>query len=66
MRNALNLSKVKGSTTNEFPILRLFLSEEPKLRALKFLPDIMKWVDLLSLRFDRRIDREASRTKTVR
>ena len=64
MRNALNLSKLKGKG-EEFPILRLFLSEEQKLRALKFLPDVLKWVDLLSLRFDRRIDREASRIKTV-
>ena len=64
MRNALNLSKLKGRG-EEFPILRLFLSEEQKLRALKFLPDVLKWVDLLSLRFDRRIDREASRIKTV-
>ncbi len=66
MRNALYISKVKGEAKEEYPILKLFLREEQKLRALKFLPDILQWVDILSIRFDRRIDRETSRIKTVR
>ena len=66
MRNALYLSKAKGEASDDFPILKLFLKEEQKLRALKFLPDILQWIDLLSIRFDRRIDRETSRIKTVR
>eukprot|EP01094_Clydonella_sp_ATCC50884_P029605 TRINITY_DN9326_c0_g1_i1.p1 TRINITY_DN9326_c0_g1~~TRINITY_DN9326_c0_g1_i1.p1 ORF type:complete len:2486 (-),score=415.42 TRINITY_DN9326_c0_g1_i1:106-7416(-) len=48
-----------------YPVLRLFLTEENQLRALKHMRSCLRWPELLSQRFDRRVDREWARTHTA-
>lgn len=48
-----------------FPVLHLFLTQEDQLRALRHLRGAVEWQKLLSLRFDRRVDRDWSRTTTA-
>lgn len=46
-------------------MLHLFLTQEEQLRSLRYLRVVLEWQKMLSLRFDKRIDREAARTQTV-
>ena len=50
---------------DEFPVLHLFLTEEEKLRSLQFLRVCLEWQNQLSIRFDRRIDRDYARNTAI-
>jgi len=65
LRNELHMDKMNSSGGARYPILQLFLQEEEKLRALRFLPEVLEWLRLLYVKYDRRIDRETARQKTV-
>eukprot|EP00026_Physarum_polycephalum_P000277 Phypoly_transcript_00277.p1 GENE.Phypoly_transcript_00277~~Phypoly_transcript_00277.p1 ORF type:complete len:1647 (+),score=288.14 Phypoly_transcript_00277:317-4942(+) len=49
----------------QHPVLHLFLTQEEQLRSLRYLRAVLEWQKMLSLRFDKRLDRETARTQTV-
>lgn len=59
--------RVKKNLMTDFryPVLHLFLTQEEQLRSLRYLRSVLEWQKILSLRFDKRIDRETARTQTV-
>jgi hypothetical protein len=54
------------TNTGQYPVLHLFLTQEEQLRSLRYLRAVLEWQKMLSLRLDKRIDRETARTQTVR
>jgi len=51
---------LQASNKENFPVLNYFLQEETKLRGLKYLWNCIEWQRLLSIKFDKRIDKKFS------
>eukprot|EP01126_Amoeba_proteus_P061778 TRINITY_DN8326_c0_g1_i7.p1 TRINITY_DN8326_c0_g1~~TRINITY_DN8326_c0_g1_i7.p1 ORF type:complete len:725 (-),score=162.17 TRINITY_DN8326_c0_g1_i7:105-2279(-) len=54
-----------ASNKDNFPILHLFLLEEEKVRALKYLYSCLEWQRLVAQKFDKRIDKKFASSTTI-
>ncbi|CAC5415238.1 RNF213 [Mytilus coruscus] len=59
-----NLRRVLSNSESEYPVLQLFLKEEHHLRALRFIPSILRLQKLLTQRYNRKL--EKSETYLIR
>lgn len=50
---------------DHYPALTHFLEHEPRLRALKYLPQVLEWMRLLLGRYNRHWDKEQARALSV-
>jgi hypothetical protein len=56
---------LQASNRTDFPILHMFLSDEEKVRALRYLYHALEWQTLLSKKFDKRIDIKFASQTTI-
>lgn len=52
-------------TDKKYPVLNTFLTDEPQMRALRYIPGLVNWQRLLLNRYNRRLDQATARTLTV-
>lgn len=60
------LAFINDRVEQKYPILNLFIQNEPMLYATRYIPHVIKWQKLIMSTFSRRIDRHYARTRTVR